>query len=64
MNERPDRIPLADNWKLASTNIKRMREIEEHLLAIVDLTKPGAKLDDAIDILDGINGTKTQAVSS
>jgi 2-polyprenyl-6-methoxyphenol hydroxylase-like FAD-dependent oxidoreductase len=51
----------ADNWKLSSANIKRIREIEEQFVAVLDLTKTGAKLDDAIDILDKINGTKTQA---
>jgi 2-polyprenyl-6-methoxyphenol hydroxylase-like FAD-dependent oxidoreductase len=44
----------ADNWKLSSTNIKLMREIEEKLAAVLELTKPGGKLDDATAILDGI----------
>jgi 2-polyprenyl-6-methoxyphenol hydroxylase-like FAD-dependent oxidoreductase len=44
----------ADNWKLSSTNIKLMREIEEKLTAVLELTKPGANLNDATAILDGI----------
>jgi 2-polyprenyl-6-methoxyphenol hydroxylase-like FAD-dependent oxidoreductase len=44
----------ADNWKLCSANIKRIREIEEQFQAVLDLTKPSANLNDAIAILDGI----------
>jgi hypothetical protein len=44
----------ADNWKLSSTNIKLLREIEEKLAAVLELTKPGANLNDANAILDGI----------
>jgi hypothetical protein len=44
----------ADNWKLSSTNIKLMRDIEEKLASVLELTKPGAQLDNATAILDGI----------
>jgi 2-polyprenyl-6-methoxyphenol hydroxylase-like FAD-dependent oxidoreductase len=44
----------ADHWKLSSTNIKLMREIEEKFAAVLELTKPGANLNDATAILDGI----------